>query len=107
MLAAQAQAQAQKHVIVNEALRLLDGLVQLAVVDRHLSAPPPSRGRLHCLTSRPNSLASPAHRPSTATRPSPANSRRAGRVNIGSDTPGADGTMVVNTPTVTFANGSP
>jgi hypothetical protein len=25
-------------------------------------------------------------------------------VNIGSDTPGADGTMVVNTPTVTFAN---
>ena len=26
-------------------------------------------------------------------------------VNIGSDTPGADGTTVVNTPTVTFANG--
>ena len=33
-------AQAQKHVTVNEALRLLDGLVQLAVVDRHLTAPP-------------------------------------------------------------------
>ena len=33
-------AQAQKHVTVNEALRLLDGLVQLAVLDRHLTAPP-------------------------------------------------------------------
>ena len=35
-------AQAQKHVTVNEALRLLDGLVQLAVLDRDLSAPPAS-----------------------------------------------------------------
>ena len=35
-------AQAQKHVIVNEALRLLDGLVQLAVLDRHLTTPPAS-----------------------------------------------------------------
>jgi len=35
-------AQAQKHVAVNEALRLLDGLVQLAVLDRHLTAPPAS-----------------------------------------------------------------
>jgi flagellin-like hook-associated protein FlgL len=35
-------AQAQKHVTVNEALRLLDGLVQLSVLDRHLTAPPPS-----------------------------------------------------------------
>ena len=35
-------AQAQKHVTVNEALRLLDGLVQLAVIDRHLTAPPAS-----------------------------------------------------------------
>jgi Protein of unknown function (DUF2793) len=35
-------AQAQKHVTVNEALRLLDGLVQLAVLDRHLTAPPVS-----------------------------------------------------------------
>ena len=34
--------QAQKHVTVNEALRLLDGLVQLAVLDRHLTAPPGS-----------------------------------------------------------------
>ncbi len=33
-------AQAQKHVTVNEALRLLDGLVQLAVLDRDLTAPP-------------------------------------------------------------------
>ena len=35
-------AQAQKHVTHNEALRLLDGLVQLAVLDRHLTAPPAS-----------------------------------------------------------------
>jgi hypothetical protein len=35
-------AQAQKHVTVNEALRLLDGLVQLVVLDRHLTAPPAS-----------------------------------------------------------------
>ena len=33
-------AQAQKHVTHNEALRLLDGLVQLSVLDRDLTAPP-------------------------------------------------------------------
>ena len=32
-------AQAQKHVTHNEALRLLDGLVQLSVLDRDLTAP--------------------------------------------------------------------
>ncbi len=35
-------AQAQKHVTHNEALRLLDGLVQLSVKDRDLTAPPAS-----------------------------------------------------------------
>ncbi|WP_420024189.1 DUF2793 domain-containing protein (plasmid) [Cereibacter azotoformans] len=35
-------AQAQKHVTHNEALRLLDGLVQLSVKDRDLTAPPVS-----------------------------------------------------------------
>ncbi|HWB44602.1 MAG TPA: DUF2793 domain-containing protein [Hyphomicrobiaceae bacterium] len=35
-------AQAQKHVTHNEALRALDALVQLAVVDKDLSAPPGS-----------------------------------------------------------------
>lgn len=35
-------AQAQKHVTHNEALRLLDGLVQLSVLDRDLTAPPAS-----------------------------------------------------------------
>jgi len=35
-------AQAQKHVTHNEALRLLDGLVQLSVLDRDLSSPPGS-----------------------------------------------------------------
>ncbi|WP_322895735.1 MULTISPECIES: DUF2793 domain-containing protein [unclassified Yoonia] len=33
-------AQAQKHVTHNEALRLLDGIVQLAVQDKDLAAPP-------------------------------------------------------------------
>src|SRR5579885_319487 len=35
-------AQAQKHVTHNDALRMLDALVQLAVLDRDLSAPPGS-----------------------------------------------------------------
>ncbi|SLN77016.1 DUF2793 domain-containing protein [Roseisalinus antarcticus] len=35
-------AQAQKHITHNEALRLLDGLVQLSVLDRDLTAPPGS-----------------------------------------------------------------
>lgn len=39
-----AAAQAQKHVTHNEALRVLDTLVQLAVLDRHLAAPPGSPG---------------------------------------------------------------
>lgn len=34
--------QAQKHVTLNEALRLLDALTQLVVEDRDLAAPPPS-----------------------------------------------------------------
>lgn len=40
------EAQAQKHVTHNEALRMLDGLVQLSVKDRDLTAPPvsPSEG---------------------------------------------------------------
>ena len=35
-------AQAQKHVTHNEALRILDGLVQLSVLDRDLTTPPGS-----------------------------------------------------------------
>jgi len=35
-------AQAHKHVTHNEALRILDGLVQLSVLDRDLAAPPGS-----------------------------------------------------------------
>lgn len=35
-------AQAQKHVTHNEALRMLDSMVQLSVLDRHLAAPPAS-----------------------------------------------------------------
>ncbi|HMT45528.1 MAG TPA: DUF2793 domain-containing protein [Novosphingobium sp.] len=37
-----AASQAQKHVTHNEALRLLDGIVQMSVKDRHLAAPPGS-----------------------------------------------------------------
>ncbi|MFO1144388.1 MAG: DUF2793 domain-containing protein [Amaricoccus sp.] len=46
-------AQAQKHVTVNEALRLLDGLVQLAVLDRHLTTPPtnPADGARYIVAS--------------------------------------------------------
>ena len=35
-------AQAQKHINHNEALRILDGLVQLSVLDRDLTSPPGS-----------------------------------------------------------------
>lgn len=35
-------AQAQKHVTHNETLRLLDGLIQLSVLDRNLATPPGS-----------------------------------------------------------------
>ena len=35
-------SQAQKHVTHNEALRLLDAMVQLSVLDRDLAAPPAS-----------------------------------------------------------------
>lgn len=35
-------AQAQKHVTHNEALRILDGLVQLSVIDRNVTSPPGS-----------------------------------------------------------------
>jgi hypothetical protein len=40
-------SQAQKHVTVNEALNALDVLVQLAVIDRGLAAPPdaPAEGQ--------------------------------------------------------------
>lgn len=35
-------SQAQKHVTHNEALRMLDALVQLSVADRVRTAPPPA-----------------------------------------------------------------
>ncbi|MBL8580930.1 MAG: DUF2793 domain-containing protein [Rhizobiaceae bacterium] len=38
-------SQAQKHVTHNEAIRILDGLVQLAVLDRDLASPPDSPGQ--------------------------------------------------------------
>lgn len=46
-------AQAQKHVTHNEALRLLDMLVHLAVIDRNRTAPPalPAEGDRHIVAS--------------------------------------------------------
>jgi hypothetical protein len=46
-------AQAQKHVTVNEALRLLDAVVQLSVKDRDLTAPPgsPAEGDRYIVAS--------------------------------------------------------
>lgn len=46
-------SQAQKHVTHNEALRMLDAVVQLSVSDRSLSAPPttPAEGERHIVAS--------------------------------------------------------
>src|SRR6056297_1338805 len=46
-------AQAQKHVPVNSALRLLDGLVQMAVRDADRTAPPasPAEGDRHVVAA--------------------------------------------------------
>ena len=52
-------AQAQKHVTHNEAMRLLDAVVQLSVLDRDLTAPPSiTRGwrPLHCRIRRDRPL---------------------------------------------------
>lgn len=48
-----AAAQAQKHVTFNEAVRLLDGLVQLAVLDADRAAPPaaPADGDRHIVAA--------------------------------------------------------
>lgn len=48
-------AQAQKHVTHNEALRTLDALVQLAVVDRDLDTPPaaPDEGARYIVGASP------------------------------------------------------
>lgn len=46
-------AQAQKNVTHNEAIRALDALVQLSVVDRNLTAPPmtPNEGERYIVAS--------------------------------------------------------
>jgi hypothetical protein len=46
-------AQAQKHITHNEALRLLDGLTQISVLDRDLAAPPgsPAEGARYIVDS--------------------------------------------------------
>jgi hypothetical protein len=48
-------AQAQKHVTVNEAVQKLDLMVQLAVIDRTLSAPPgsPADGARYVVAASP------------------------------------------------------
>ena len=45
-------AQAQKHVTHNEALRILDGLIQLSVLNRDLSSPPGSPSDVRSWISR-------------------------------------------------------
>lgn len=49
-------AQSQKHVTHNEALRLLDGLVQMAVLDKDLNTPPgtPSDGDAYIVAGSPS-----------------------------------------------------
>ncbi|WP_282078371.1 peptidase G2 autoproteolytic cleavage domain-containing protein [Epibacterium ulvae] len=51
-------AQAQKHVTHNEALRLLDGLVQLVVQNIHAETPPsgPTVGLAYAIGSSPNGI---------------------------------------------------
>ena len=48
-----APSQAQKHVTHNEALRMLDAVVQLSVADRTLTAPPatPAEGERHIVAA--------------------------------------------------------
>ena len=48
-------AQSQKHVTHNEAIRALDAVVQLAVLDRDLAAPPvsPAEGDRYIVASSP------------------------------------------------------
>jgi Protein of unknown function (DUF2793). len=48
-------AQSQKHVTHNEAIRILDAMVQLGVLDRHLSAPPasPAEGARYVVAASP------------------------------------------------------
>ena len=50
-----AAAQAQKHVTHNEAIRALDCLVQLSVIDRDLTAPPasPTDGDRYIIAATP------------------------------------------------------
>lgn len=48
-------AQAQKHITHNEALRMLDGLVQMSVLDKDLATPPgsPSDGDAYIVAASP------------------------------------------------------
>jgi hypothetical protein len=50
-----AAAQAQKHVTMNEALLILDGIVNLAVIDRDLATPPasPAAGAAYIIAASP------------------------------------------------------
>lgn len=65
-----AAAQAQKHVIVNEAFMRLDGLVQTAVESRVTAAQPasPADGAIYILPSSPSGAAWSGRPPGTAMR---------------------------------------
>ena len=64
-----AAAQAQKHVIVNEALMRLDGLVQTAVESRAVAAQPasPEDGAIYILPASPTGAAWTGQPPGAAT----------------------------------------
>lgn len=51
-------AQAQKHVTMNDALQILDGVINLAVVDRDLATPPgsPADGARYLVAASPTGL---------------------------------------------------
>mgnify|MGYP005606629725 CR=1 FL=1 len=104
-------AQAQKHVTHNEALRILDSLVQLAVLDRDLNVPPgaPNEGERWIVKASPaptgawaghgNQIAAwqdggwqsprgrgraPVHERGLVSNPNKATRRRSGRCGSGS-----------------------
>ena len=58
-------AQSQKHVTHNEAIRALDAIVQLSVLDRDLSTPPttPADGARYIVASSPTGAWTDDRRP--------------------------------------------
>lgn len=60
-------AQAQKHVTHNEAIRALDAIVQIGLMDRDLSAPPPAP-QMATAMSWPQAQPAPGRATTTSSR---------------------------------------